>query len=99
MVIQLEHIESDLKVLNAIEMAMLNYAKQNPGTILNPFQWFADALGYKSKNYCYRWFKERDAAKIGYKDIKKIIEITEDISIADIVCKELKGNITEIKER
>lgn len=79
----------NIRVLNAVETTMLDYSKKHGEFIGNVYQHFATRLGYKSKNYLYRWFKERDASKIGLSDIKKIIDITKDESLAKIIYEEL----------
>jgi len=82
--------EMNIKVLNAVETTMLDYAKKHGEFVGNVYQHFAKKLGYKSKNYIYSWFKERDATKIGLSDIDKIIKITGDDRLAEIIYEELK---------
>lgn len=90
MEIELENIESDIKVLNAVEFAMLQYAKERK-FIGNPYQYFSESLGYKSKNYLYRFFKERSTAKIGWKDLEKITKETKDKNLQEALIEEIKG--------
>lgn len=89
MVIDLKHIESSIRILNAIEFAILSYAKSQK-VAGNPYQFFSNELGYKSKNYLYRWFQDRGMVKIGLDDMKKIILITNSKELADVLCEEIK---------
>ena len=92
MAIELDSIESNVRILNAIEFAMLDYARKSKW-IQNPYQYFSELLGYKSKNYVYRWFKERDATKIGLNDIRRILEITRNTELAELIGEELKKGL------
>jgi hypothetical protein len=87
--------DMNIRVLNAVENTILEYGKRNSRHVGNVYHYFAEKLGYKSKNYLYRWFKERDSSKIGLMDVKKIIEITGDTSLADVIYHELRQFIKE----
>lgn len=89
MAIDLKHIESNVRILNAIEFAILSYARAQK-VVGNPYQYFSEQLGYKSRNYIYRWFQDRGLVKIGLDDLKKIILITDSKELADILCDEIK---------
>lgn len=83
--------DMNIKVLNSVEDAILKFGRDNDQFVRNAYQFFANKLGYKSKNYLYRWFQDRDPSKIGLCDIKKIIEITKNQNLADIVSEEIKN--------
>lgn len=89
MATDLKNIESNVRILNAIEFAILTYARSQK-VVANPYQYFSERLGYKSKNYLYRWFQDRGMVKIGLEDLKKIILITGDKELANILCEEIK---------
>src|SRR5574338_79767 len=79
--------EGQLRRLNRsiphIEKVIQEYGSRKG--IANPMQWFAEQLGYKARNYLYKLFSRRDIDDIKVGDIKKIIHITGDITLADIV--------------
>jgi len=82
-----------IRVLNAVEDIILEYGREHKNHIGNPYWYFADRLGYKSKNYLYRLIANRDSSKIGLIDVQKIIEITGKIELADLIYEELKSGI------
>lgn len=85
--------EIKMRVLNAIESSILQYGRKHRDFIDNPYWFFAEELGYKSKNYIYFWFKERDNKKVGLEDLKKICEITKDLTPLKIYVEEVKESL------
>ena len=85
-----------MRVLNALENAILEYGMKHENFIRNPYQYFAERLGYKSKNYCYRWFKSRNNTEIKLVDLKGICKITGDSKPLECfyedTMKEIKNN-------
>ena len=67
-----------MRVLNALENAILKYGMEHSNFIKNPYQYFAERLGYKSKNYLYRWFKMRNNVEVRLIDLAFICKKTGD---------------------
>ena len=94
---QLIHINGEgmeITVLNALENAILRYGRENSDFVKNPYQFFSEKLGYKAKNYLYWVFQHRNGAKLGYDDVKKILERTNDEDLRKMLHHdiELTGN-------
>jgi len=87
-----------MKVLNALENAILNYGRDHVDFVSNPYQYFAEKLGYKSKNYIYRWFQNRDNTKIGLVDLMLICKITGDIRPLECFYKDAIKEIRKINK-
>jgi len=72
--IQLQHevltgVENSLN----LEGKILQYGiKHNIG---NPYQWLADQLGYKSRNYLYRIFQNGNIGELKVRDLTLILSI------------------------
>lgn len=79
------------RLLLALDSAMLNYQKKHKDFILNTYQWFTKKLGYKAKNYVYKWFNENpeESVKVGYDDVMKVLFITQDRLLYEIAREEL----------
>lgn len=75
--------EGIVELLNAVESAMLFYARQHP-MVGNAYWWFAEQLGYKGKNYFYFVFKRREHYKLTTEDVKQVYEITKDEMLKQI---------------
>jgi hypothetical protein len=69
--------EGFMELLLATESAILNFKRQHP-MIKNAYWYFAEQLGYKSKNYLYEIFEQRLHYKLSVQDVKKIYELTND---------------------
>lgn len=65
-----------MELLNAFENALLFYGRKHP--IGNPYQYFADKLGYKARNYFYFIFQKRQHYRLTVDDVKRVYEITKD---------------------
>jgi len=91
----IDSVEVPVIVLNAVENAILRYGNANKGFIDNPYQWFGKKLGYKTRNYLYRVFENRIDAKLGYRDIREILKITQDTCLFQAVEEDLKNMINQ----
>ena len=80
--------EGDMITLNAVESAILLYGRQHP-MIGNPYQYFSQVCGYKSKNTLYFIFQKRENYKLTLDTIKKIHSITKDNQIVEALLKEV----------
>ena len=78
-------------VLNAVEIAIERYGHAHRDFIPNVYEWFSLKLGYKNRKFLYRVFQGRLDAKLGYKDIKKILGITQDKDLFNVIQEDL-GN-------
>src|ERR1035438_5778010 len=76
-------------VLNAVENAVDRYGLIHSEFIQNAHIWFAAELGYKSARFLYHAFKQRNDAKLGYKDERKILEITQDKDLYNAIIEDL----------
>ena len=73
-------VEDSAPSFERIEYAILKFG--NEQNIRNPYQWFSEQLGYKSRNYFYRLIHHLGDMKI--KDLKMIAFIINDESIWDM---------------
>jgi hypothetical protein len=76
------------KLLQVLETTMINYAKVQG--IINPYWYFGEVLGYKSKNTLYDWFSSTGTKKIGYADLWKIIRITHSRKLIHAIILDIK---------
>jgi hypothetical protein len=87
------HIENvheiSMIVLNAVEIAIERYGHAHRDFIQNVYEWFSLKLGYKNRKFLYRVFQGRLDAKLGYKDIKKILAITQDKDLFNAIQEDL----------
>ncbi len=72
-----------MELLNSVESAMLFYGRQHP-MIGNPYWWFAEQLGYKSKNFLYGIFKKREHHKLTIDAVSKVYQITKDEQLKQV---------------
>ena len=88
----------DLRILNAAENEVLKYGRDHSEFIKNVYWFFGEKLGYKSRNYLYDIFKQRNGIKLGYDDLMTILEKTENIQLADIIKQDIDSKINNIKK-
>ena len=87
-IINLENVNNQLEVklmelLNAVENAILLYRRKHP-MIKSAYWWFAEQLGYKSKNFLYGIFTKREHHKLTIDAVQKIYEITKDEQLKEV---------------
>ena len=70
-----------MELLLAAETAILNYARKHGNLIKNPYWFFSEKLGYKSKNFLYGIFQNRENHKLTIEALRKIYEITQDAQL------------------
>ena len=63
---------------NAVETSILDYALKRSDLMVNPYWWFGEKLGYKSKNYLYGLFRDKENFRMPIHDIVFICETTGD---------------------
>ncbi len=80
--------EGEMITLNAVESAILLYGREHP-MIGNPYHYFSEQVGYKSKNTLYFIFQKRENYKLTLDTIKKVYSITKDGQILDAIVKEI----------
>jgi hypothetical protein len=80
-----------MELLNALETAILRFGRVHRETVKNPYWFFAEKLGFKSKNYFYQIFQERDETKLQYKHLLEIVRITKDKDLARAVFSDVKA--------
>ena len=80
-------------VLNAVEIAIERYGHHHRDFIPNVYEWFSLKLGYKNTKFLYRVFQGREDAKLGYRDIREILRITQDASLFQVIQEDLSNVI------
>ncbi len=81
------------RLLQTIETEIIDYARRQD--IVNPYWYFGELLGYKSKNTLYDWFRETGTKKIGYADLWKIIRITHSKRLINAIITDIKEAVGE----
>jgi len=82
-----------LDLLDALESAILDYCHTNNKG--NAYWYFAEVLGFKSKNILYDWFKSETRIKIGYAELWIILRITQNQNLLERILNDLKHTIEE----
>ncbi|GAB1348313.1 hypothetical protein MASR1M107_05250 [Ignavibacteriales bacterium] len=90
---KVDSMRVSLDLLNALESAILDYCHTNEKG--NAYWYFADALGFKSRNILYEWFKSETRIKIGYAELWVILRITQDKNLLERILIDLKHSIEE----
>lgn len=88
----------DLRILNAAENAILQYGREHSEFIKNVYWFFGEKLGYKSRNYLYDIFKQRNGTKLGYDDLMTILEKTGNIPLAEVIKQDIDSKIENINK-
>jgi hypothetical protein len=76
------------RLLQIIESEIREHARRQG--IINPYWYFAELLGYKSKNSLYDWFSSTGSKKIGYADLWVIIRETHSKTLIKAVINDIK---------
>lgn len=84
-----QELKPSSKLLQILESELREYARKQ-GEDFNPYWYFAELLGYKSKNSLYDWFRQNGSKKIGYADLWKIIRVTHSQKLIKAVINDIK---------
>lgn len=79
-----------MELLNALENAILRYGRRHREVVQNPYWYFAERLGFKSKNHLYQIFQEREETKVQYKHLLEVLTITRDKTLAKAIIESVK---------
>ena len=74
-----------IRFANCLENSILEYGKKHSDFIVNPYWFFSKKLGYKSKNWIYKLFRDKEKFRMPVCDVALICLTTKDFTPLDFL--------------